>query len=167
MSGARRNAAARTISLSRVQSSLLELPMNVFVKPSAEPNLFRLCRGEKTKRENQRFYSAITDCTDTPPRQNATEICSCPRLIRTLAVPKILPLGNAQINLTLPSLIRIFDCVLDTPSRHNQACACFCARLFVSLSSKPDSGRPRSVDDASATDAASGSQKRRSWDSTR
>ena len=74
---------------------------------------------------------------------------------------------NVQINLTLPSLIRIFDCVLDTPSRHNQACACFCARLFVSLSSKPDSGRPRSVDDASATDAASGSQKRRSWDSTR
>ena len=74
---------------------------------------------------------------------------------------------NVQINLTVPSLIRIFDCVLDTPSRHNQACACFCARLFVSLSSKPDSGRPRSVDDASATDAASGSQKRRSWDSTR
>ena len=75
-------------------------------------------------------------------------------------------LGNSN-KLTLPSLIRIFDCVLDTPSRHNQACACFCARLFVSLSSKPDSGRPRSVDDASATDAASGSQKRRSWDSTR
>ncbi|MBD9350109.1 MAG: hypothetical protein EGR50_02195 [Alistipes communis] len=70
--------------------------------------MFRLCRGEKTKRENQRFYSAITDCTDTPPRQNATEICFCPRLIRTLAVPKILPPGNAQINLTLPSLIRIF-----------------------------------------------------------
>ena len=30
-------------------------------------------------------------------------------------------------------LIRIFDFVLDTPSRHNQADACFCARLFVSL----------------------------------
>ena len=28
---------------------------NVFVKPSAEPNLFRLCRGEKTKNEIQRF----------------------------------------------------------------------------------------------------------------
>ena len=26
---------------------------NVFVKPSAEPNLFRLCRGGKTKREVQ------------------------------------------------------------------------------------------------------------------
>ena len=26
---------------------------NVFVKPSAEPNLFRLCRGEKTKNEIQ------------------------------------------------------------------------------------------------------------------
>ena len=32
-------------------------------------------------------------------------------------------------------LIRIFDFVLDTPSRHNQAGACFCARLFVSLAS--------------------------------
>ena len=30
---------------------------------------------------------------------------------------------------------RIFDCVLDTLSRHNQAGACFCARLFVSLTS--------------------------------
>ena len=41
-------------------------------------------------------------------------------------------------------------------------------RLFSTVVfSKPDSGRPRSVDDASATDAASGSQKRRSWDSTR
>ncbi|KAA2665570.1 hypothetical protein F2R98_15340 [Alistipes onderdonkii] len=35
--------------------------------------------------------------------------------------PKILPLGNVQINLTLPSLIRIFGCAVDTPSRHNQA----------------------------------------------
>ena len=31
-----------------------------------------------------------------------------PSLIRILAAPKILPLGNVQINLTLPSLIRIF-----------------------------------------------------------
>ena len=28
--------------------------MNVFVKPSAEPNLFRLFRGEKTTVENKR-----------------------------------------------------------------------------------------------------------------
>ena len=28
--------------------------VNVFVKPSAEPNLFRLCRGEKTTVENKR-----------------------------------------------------------------------------------------------------------------
>ena len=28
--------------------------INVFVKPSAEPNLFRLCRGEKTTVENKR-----------------------------------------------------------------------------------------------------------------
>ena len=31
-------------------------------------------------------------------------------------------------------LIRIFGCALDTPSRHNQADACFCLRFFVSLS---------------------------------
>jgi len=31
--------------------------MNVFVKPSAEPNLFRLCRGEKTTVENKRTFS--------------------------------------------------------------------------------------------------------------
>ncbi len=31
---------------------------------------------------------------------------------------------------------RIFNFVLDTPSRHNQAIACFCARLFVSLAAQ-------------------------------
>ena len=31
-----------------------EARKNVFVKPSAEPNLFRLCRGEKTTVENKR-----------------------------------------------------------------------------------------------------------------
>ena len=30
--------------------------MNVFVKPSAEPNLFRLCRGGKTTVENKRTF---------------------------------------------------------------------------------------------------------------
>ena len=30
------------------------MKMNVFDKPSAEPNLFRLCRGEKTTVENKR-----------------------------------------------------------------------------------------------------------------
>ena len=33
----------------------------------------------------------------------------------------------------LQKSLGIFDRVLDTPSRHNQADACFCARLFVSL----------------------------------
>ena len=103
---------------------------------------------------------------DTPARQCSFS-CTFSRLGNSNKFDCARLIENVQINLTLPSLIRIFDCVLDTPSRHNQACACFCARLFVSLSSKPDSGRPRSVDDASATDAASGSQKRRSWDSTR
>jgi hypothetical protein len=33
----------------------------------------------------------------------------------------------------LQKSLGIFDRVLDTPSRHNQADACFCARLFVSF----------------------------------
>jgi hypothetical protein len=37
------------------------LETNRFVKPSAEPNLFGLCRGEKTKRENQRFFAELVD----------------------------------------------------------------------------------------------------------
>ena len=32
--------------------------VNVFVKPNAEPDLFRLCRGGKTKNEIQRFTPA-------------------------------------------------------------------------------------------------------------
>jgi len=35
--------------------------INVFVKPSAEPNLFRLCRGEKTTVENKRTEFPIRD----------------------------------------------------------------------------------------------------------
>ena len=35
----------------------------------------------------------------------------------------------------LQKSLGIFDRVLDTPSRHNQADACFCTRLFVSLAS--------------------------------
>ena len=37
------------------------LKTNLFDKPSAEPNLFGLCRGEKTKRENQRFFAELVD----------------------------------------------------------------------------------------------------------
>ena len=36
-----------------------------------------------------------------------------------------------QKNNPLLRLIRIFNFVEDTPSRHNQADACFCSRLFV------------------------------------
>ena len=51
-----------TFSLSRAQSRTCSgyaearkrrEKINVFVKPSAEPNLFKLCRGEKTKNEIQ------------------------------------------------------------------------------------------------------------------
>ncbi len=40
------------------------------------------------------------------PLGNAQINLALPSLIRTLASPKILPLGNAQINFALPSLIR-------------------------------------------------------------
>ncbi len=33
--------------------------MNVFAKPSAEPRLRELCRGEKTKNENKRKNSTV------------------------------------------------------------------------------------------------------------
>ncbi|WP_418390980.1 hypothetical protein, partial [Alistipes communis] len=55
------NAVSSTLSdESRTCSGYAEarkrrMKINVFDKPSAEPNLFRLCRGEKTKNENQRF----------------------------------------------------------------------------------------------------------------
>ena len=38
--------------------------------------------------------------------KNASELAFFSRLIRTLAMPKILPLGKMQVNLLLPSLIR-------------------------------------------------------------
>ncbi|MBP3456434.1 MAG: hypothetical protein J6K38_09305 [Alistipes sp.] len=49
-----------------------------------------------------------------------------------LAVPNILPLGNAQINLALRSLIRIFDFVEDTaPRKKMQVNLLFSLGLFV------------------------------------
>ena len=42
---------------------------------------------------------------------------------------------NPAPNAHFPKNFTIFDFVLDTPSRHNQADACFCARLSVSLTS--------------------------------
>ncbi len=43
---------------------------------------------------------------DTPPRKKASSLAFFNRLIRTLAAPKILPLGKMQVNLLLRSLIR-------------------------------------------------------------
>ena len=43
---------------------------------------------------------------DTPSRHNQADACFCARLFVSLASPWILPLGNVQINSTLPSLIR-------------------------------------------------------------
>ena len=57
---------------------------------------------------------------DTPSRHNQADACFCARLFVSLASPWILPLGNVQINSTLPSLIRIFGRVFadvfDKPS---------------------------------------------------
>ena len=47
---------------------------------------------------------------DTPSRHNQADACFCARLFVSLASPWILPLGNVQINLTLPSLIRTLAC---------------------------------------------------------
>ncbi len=44
-------------------------------------------------------------------------------------------LNKTPAGSVLSFLFRIFNFVLDTPSRHNRANACFCARLFVSLAS--------------------------------
>ena len=53
-----------------------------------------------------------------------------------LTFPKTSRKGpNPAPNAHFPKNFTIFDFVLDTPSRHNQADACFCARLSVSLTS--------------------------------
>ena len=56
---------------------------------------------------------------DTPSRHNQADACFCTRLFVSLASPWILPLGNVQINSTLPSLIRTLACAEDTPARQN------------------------------------------------
>ena len=52
---------------------------------------------------------------------------------RTLASPKILRLGIIKPTLASALDFSYFGFAEDTPSRHNQANACFCTRLFVSL----------------------------------
>ena len=56
---------------------------------------------------------------DTPSRHNQADACFCARLFVSLASPWILPLGNVQVNSTLPSLIRTLACAEDTPARQN------------------------------------------------
>ena len=60
----------------------------------------------------------------------SAKIWHCARLIRSLASPKILTLGNAQINLALRSTYSIVGCAQDTLARQNQNKFCFCARLI-------------------------------------
>ena len=47
----------------------------------------------------------------------SAKIWHCSRLIRSLAAPKILSLGNAQINLALLSTYSIVGCAQDTIAR--------------------------------------------------
>ena len=68
----------------------------------------------------QREQFAISNSVSGIPfRHNRTFACFCARLFVSLASPWILPLGNVQINSTLPSLIRTLACADDTPARQN------------------------------------------------
>ena len=59
----------------------------------------------------QREQFAISNSVSGIPfRHNRTFACFCARLFVSLASPWILPLGNVQINSTLPSLIRTLAC---------------------------------------------------------
>jgi len=51
------------------------------------------------------------------------------------ASSKIFPLGKMQVNLLLPALIHIFDCVEDTPPQQCSNKFGIVFGLFVSLSS--------------------------------
>ena len=59
-------------------------------------------------------YSYFGFAQDTLARQNASKQVFVLDLFVSLASPKILSLGKMQASLLLPSLIRIFDSVLDT-----------------------------------------------------
>ena len=101
-------------------------------------------RGDASRKTMQASFPSLLvfrlyDCTpDVVLRQNRTgRLFLCPAF-PTSAAPKPPPLGNVRINSTLPPLIRIFDFVSDTSSRHNQTNVCFCTRLFVSLADAED-----------------------------
>ena len=95
-------------------------------------------RGDASRKTKQASFPSLLvfrlyDCTpDVVLRQNRTGRLFLALLFR-LRLRRSPPLGNVRINSTLPPLIRIFDFVSDTSSRHNQAGACFCPHLFVSL----------------------------------
>ena len=94
------------------------------------------------KRSKRVSLRASFSASTTAPRTSCsgrTEpvVCFCALLFR-LRLRRSPPLGNVRINSTLPPLIRIFDFVSDTSSRHNQTNVCFCTRLFVSLADAED-----------------------------
>ena len=73
-------------------------------------NLFAVRRRLDTLSSNlmclQKSLGIFDRVLDTPSRHNQADACFCARLFVSLASPWILPLGNVQINSTLPSLIR-------------------------------------------------------------
>ena len=82
------------------------------------------------------IFVPLADALDAPARQCSNKFDIALAYSYLWLTPKILRLGIIKHEcLLLRSTFRIFDFVLDTPSRHNQADACFCARLFVSLTS--------------------------------
>ena len=93
-----------------------------------------VCRRKKLKNDARESKPiGRSECLPprrNPPRRTARLIlfathCICPCLSVIFAFAQILPLGNVQINLTLHTLIRIFDCVLDTSLRKKCKRACF------------------------------------------
>ena len=77
-------------------------------------NDLKVLNEPSSARENQKFFCFSTRLFAIWLRPiysrsgKSKELLLFPSLIRNLAPPNILPLGNAQINLALPSLIRIF-----------------------------------------------------------
>ena len=84
---------------------------NHFVKPSAESNEVRTMprreMDERNSTENRRREEIFRKKCFPSSRHNQKG-CFCTRLSLSLTPSWILLLGNVQINLTLPTLIRIF-----------------------------------------------------------
>ena len=89
---------------------IVHYPLKVACLPISPPGLFKTGRGV---------------------RHRTLGACSRNTRFRSANIDRILL--STKFSTDFSEKNPIFDCVLDTPSRHNQANACFCTRLFVSL----------------------------------